>query len=208
MNGRMKKGITAGLLVAGAFAGAGCCGSYNDLVDPCYPQRYNCMSRAEVDAPLAAQARNGLILDQTLFVHHFAAGSENLLPGGQALLARVARRRPFPEPEVFIQAAQAPYDFEYTTGKEDEALGRQQELNEKRREATLAFLRRVRPDVPFTVTIHKPSSIGMSAREATTAVQQLRGSATGAFQTNIGGSTGTGGGTGGGGGGGGGGGQQ
>ena len=34
---------------------------------PCYPMRYNCMSRNEVNAAMAPQVQNGHVLDQTIW---------------------------------------------------------------------------------------------------------------------------------------------
>jgi len=171
--------LGVGCLVAGlALLPAGCYGLYHDLVDPCYPERYNCKAREEVTAPRVIQARNGLILEQTLYNTYFAEGSDKLLPNGQALLARLARRRPAPEPEVFIQTA---HDLTYTPDKPEQYATARRELNDRRKKAVEEFLRMERPDVPFVVYVHDPGRIGIDSREAATATQQMYYSAVGVF---------------------------
>jgi hypothetical protein len=114
MKGRGRKLTIVGSLAAGLVASAGCVGmGCKDLIDPCWPQRYNAQAREEVLGPFATQASNGLVLEQTVWNHHFKEGSDQLLPGGQALLSRLARRRPSPVAQVFVQTA---YDLTYVQG--------------------------------------------------------------------------------------------
>ena len=48
--------------------------SYHDLVDPCYPQRYDAVARHEVNDGYRAAGDNGHVLDQTMWNYHFEAG--------------------------------------------------------------------------------------------------------------------------------------
>ena len=104
MKGLIRKGA-AGLGCAAALAGTGGCYTYRDLVDPCYPARYEYMARREVNTALAPQVINGHVLDQTIWNHMFEPNTDKLTPGGVAHLAYLARRRPAPDPTVYVQTA-------------------------------------------------------------------------------------------------------
>src|SRR6516165_2893929 len=90
----------------------GCCvvGSlgfdYRNCVDPCYPMRYNYMARKEVDAAFAPQVQNGHVLDQTVWNYFFEPGTDRLTPLGLDRPAYIARRRPCPDPNLYLQTAQ------------------------------------------------------------------------------------------------------
>ena len=49
------------------------CAAYRDIVDPCWPERYNYMARQEVKEGFAPQVQNGHVLDQTVWNYHFEA---------------------------------------------------------------------------------------------------------------------------------------
>ena len=74
---------------------------YRDLVDPCYPERYNYQARQEVVASYTPQVQNGHVLDQTVWNYDFEAGTDRLTGGGLEHLAYLARRRPQPDPVVY-----------------------------------------------------------------------------------------------------------
>src|SRR6516225_8236195 len=104
----MKGFITKTLKTAcglGLLGMTGCFGYY-DLVDPCYPERYNSMARHEVNQAFAPQMQNGHILDQTIWNFKFEEGTDKLTPGGMDHLAYLARRRPCPDPTIYLQTAQ------------------------------------------------------------------------------------------------------
>jgi len=61
---------TAVLSCAAAAGGLGCYG-YRDIVDPCWPERYNHAAQMEVKGALAPQVLNGHVLDQTVWNYHF-----------------------------------------------------------------------------------------------------------------------------------------
>jgi hypothetical protein len=157
----------------------GCYGTFHEIVDPCYPERYNCKAREEVNDLRNAQVQNGLILEQTLFVHHFNPASETLNAGGVALLQRLANRRPAPENVFFIQTAQNNYDLDYK--KPEEYASKRNELNDKRKVEVEKFLKMERPDVNFTVVVSNPARVGLSGAEGRAAVNNVRNTARGYF---------------------------
>ena len=94
MNGFIGKRLWAKamLLLSGARTGAAaarCC-DYRNLVDPCYPDRYEYMSRKETQAALGAQVQKGHMLDQTVWMYHFEYGTDQLNRMGLDHLAMLA----------------------------------------------------------------------------------------------------------------------
>jgi len=183
MNGIRVKALLASCLAACASV-AGCehYASYNDLVDPCWPQRYCCMAREEVNAPFGTQAANGLVLDQTVWNYHFVDGSDKLTPMGLGHLDRLARRRPGPVPEIYLQTAQ---DVRYDVAKPDALMSSRNELDNKRMKAISDYLSAVRADMPFKVAVHNPSPVGMSAVEASIATSAHIGAAVGTINGGV-----------------------
>ncbi|HJT79216.1 MAG TPA: hypothetical protein VJ739_18615, partial [Gemmataceae bacterium] len=105
----MKGLITRALAAAcGAalLAATGGCYTCSDLIDPCWPERYESQARHEVDAATGAQVHNGHILDQTVWNWMFEPGTDKLTPAGYDHLAYLARRRPNPDPQLYLQTAQ------------------------------------------------------------------------------------------------------
>jgi hypothetical protein len=174
MNGIRSKALLLGCLAA--LAGCHDYASYNDVVDPCYPQRYMCMAREEVNKPFGTQASNGLALDQTVWNYHFVEGTDKLNAMGIGHLDRLARRRPGPIPEIFVQTAQ---DVRYDPAKPEASLQARTELDQKRQKAVSDYLSAVRSDVPFKLAMHNPSPVGMAAAEADFATQGQLGAAVG-----------------------------
>src|SRR4051794_20398286 len=112
MNGLIMRAVAAACLGTG-LAALGGCKLYDAFVDPCYPQRYDAQSRASVESAFATQAANGHVLDQTVWNWHFEAGTDKLTLGGQQYLAHLARKRPQPDPRLWIQTApvaEVPFD--------------------------------------------------------------------------------------------------
>ena len=157
----------------------GCYGTFHEVVDPCYPERYNCKAREEVNDFRTAQVQQGLIYEQTLFVHHFNPASETLHPGGVALLQRLANRRPAPEAVIYLQTAQNNYDLDYK--KPEEYASKRNELDDKRKLEVEKFLKMERPDVIFTVVVSNPAKVGISGAEGRAAVNNVRSTAKGYF---------------------------
>ena len=106
----MRRNVLTKTAWAGALLGmlsvTGCYGTFHEVVDPCYPERYNCKAREEVNDLRNVQVQNGLMYEQTMFVQHFNPASETLHPGGVAHLQRLANRRPAPESVIYLQTAQ------------------------------------------------------------------------------------------------------
>jgi len=167
----------------GLAALAGCaqeCGykDYHDFVNPCWPQEYAYIARAEVQAPFASQAMNGLILEQTVWNDHFRPGTNLLGPAGRSHVDRLARRRPQPVPEVFLQVS---HDLAYDPEKPAEFGKARQDLDAQRTKAVMDYLAAIRPDVPWRVTVIDPSPVGVNAREALRAIESMQNAATGAL---------------------------
>ncbi len=169
----------AGCAVLALISVTGCHGTYSEIVDPCYPERYNCKSREAVREIREVQIQNGLAAEQTMYVHYFKPGSEELNDGGVAFLSRIANRRPAPESTIYIQTAQNTYDLDYR--KPEEYNSKRKELDEKRKVSVDKFLKLERPDVAFTLVTNNPGRVGINGREAAQSVRDIRRSARGYF---------------------------
>src|SRR5688572_2801972 len=164
MNGIIGKWALAGCL--GCVAATGCV-RYRDLVDPCWPERYNYASRQEVHSAFAPQVRNGHALDQTVWNYHFdtdessGLGTDRLNAAGLRHLVYLSRRRPEPDAMVFVQTA---YDIPYDPDRPDDYVQRRRELDQRRAEAVRKYLTAQtagRP-VPFDVVVHDPGEVGLA----------------------------------------------
>jgi hypothetical protein len=185
MSAGTRKRWLAGLLSASLVSLTGCYGTYNELVDPCYPERWNCEARQAVQSRIAMQSKNGLDIEQTLFNYHFEANSDKISPNGQNLLTRLATRRPQPFREVFVQNS---FDALANVKEFDPAQAAAnaqaiRDLNERRRAAVLAFLNSRSPQAgEWQVAISFPSRVGMYSLEAFTAVDLMHGTPAGDFR--------------------------
>jgi hypothetical protein len=193
------KSVLGSLGLAGGLAGLGCC-HYYDLVDPCYPQRYEYMARHEVHDALTPQVRNGHVLDQTVWNYHFDEGTARLTTSGQEHLKYIARRRPSADPLVFVQTAQ---DVVYNQDRPEDYTAKRLDLDQRRIEAVRKFLVAQQTGgyaVPFEVMVHQPPDVGIAGAAADASIKQMystpKAILPGSPQTSI-----TGGGGGGGGGG-------
>ena len=186
MKGLIRKAATALCCVAAA-GGAGCVTTYHDLVDPCYPARYNAEARHEVFASYAPQIANGHVLDQTIWNYDFEPGTDRLTGGGLIHLAAMARRRPQPDPVVYLQTAG---DVVYDSAKPDEYLDKRQDLDGRRVVAIEKFLNAQtagrRGD--FQVLVHDPAEVGAVDAWAALEYGQMLGRARGGLP--VGGATG------------------
>jgi len=186
MKGIIRK-ASAALLCAAGVGGLGCVDSYRDLVDPCYPQRYEAQARQEVAASYAPQIANGHVLDQTVWDYDFEAGTDRLTGGGLEHLAYIARRRPQPDPIVYLQTAQ---DVAYDPAKPDEMASRRQDLDAKRVVAVQQFLtaQTAGRRGEFEVLVHDPSEVGVPGAWGGTEYGRMISRAVGGLPTG-GGST-------------------
>jgi hypothetical protein len=162
MKGIITRAVAAACLGGGLSLTWGC-GFYRDLVDPCYPARYNAMATSSVDETFGAQSSNGHVLDQTIWNYHFERGSAKLNTMGETHLAYLARRRPAPDCKIFLQTAQ---DIAYDPANPVEFTKIRTKLDNDRIQSVLNYLQAQtagRP-VPFDVTVHDPAEPGIPAQ--------------------------------------------
>jgi hypothetical protein len=94
---------TRSICLLGGLLGIVGCAHYRDVVDPCWPERYNAMARQEVRESLTPQVQNGHVLDQMVLDSHFYVGTSKLTPQGMEKLNYLVRRRPCPDTNIFLQ---------------------------------------------------------------------------------------------------------
>jgi len=187
----MKGFIAKSLCGAGLLTGALGCNwwgieGYSDLVDPCYPQRYEYAARQEVIGAVGPQMSNGHVLDQTVWNTHFEAGSDKLTPGGQAKLGQLARRRPAPDPIVYIETAQ---DVGYDPANPDKTTQARKELDQKRADSVQKYLQAYAGSrgMSFQVLVHDPNEVSISAIPAAQSIQRSNAGAVGLLPSGGGG---------------------
>jgi hypothetical protein len=172
------KGVTwrAGALLTALLAGGSQgCFLYQELVDPCYPERYEYASRKEVDAAFCPQVANGHVLDQTIWNYHWEVtkdglGTDRLRPAGLDRLAYIARRRPAPDGIVYLQTA---HDAAFYDPAEPMKFAEARaDLDARRRIAILNFLNAQTAGRPcdFQVLVHDPAEVGLPAAVVARAV--------------------------------------
>jgi hypothetical protein len=156
MKGFIRQAILGSSLGA-ALAGVGGCLDYHELVDPCWPERYNYQARHAVRDTFNAQAANGHALDQTMWNQHFETGSDKLIKAGEEHLKYLARRHPAPDPHVFVQTSW-------------DSKGDRTALDQKRVQAVQNYLASVMVNHPgsvsFDVSVVDFAEPGMPARPA------------------------------------------
>jgi hypothetical protein len=175
MKGLIHSTLTGLCLGTGLVSLAGCC-NYRQWVDPCWPERYAFMSRHSVRDTTNAQAANGHLLDQTIWNWHFevdpktGAPSDKLTGAGMEHLKYLTRRRPGPDPKLYLQTAQ---DIPINDKTEPEKLAQARaDLDQRRIQAIQKFLSiqmagRTQP-VAFEVAIHDPTPVGIYAQPIVT----------------------------------------
>jgi hypothetical protein len=161
MKGFITRGLTTACL-AGVLALAGGCELYHNLVDPCYPQRYEYMSRQEANAAMAPQVSNGRVLDQTVWNYHFDSGTDRLNAAGMEHLSYLARRRPLPDALVYLQTAQ---DIAFDVNAPDKFAMLRTDLDNHRLQAVQKYLNAITAgrQLSFEVVVHDPSNVGLPA---------------------------------------------
>lgn len=159
---RVMKGIVtkiiAGAALAGPLVSTGCY-HYQKCVDPCWPERYNAMARNEVNAAFAPQVQNGHVLDQTMYNNAFETGSDKLTAGGRDQLDILMRRRPMPDPRIFLATAR---DLAYDVENPDKFVEKRVELDNARSAAIQKYLSAQTAGRPcsFEVVVHDPMPVG------------------------------------------------
>lgn len=164
MKGFILTGLAAGLFASTAAAELP---YYRDFVDPCYPARYEWTSHELVNAWMAPQVENGHVLDQTVWNAYFVPGTDRLTVGGMERLAYLARRRPCPDPVVYLQTAQdvpVAFDPEHPSRWVDARV----RLDGGRIEVVHRYLQAYTAGrgEAFTVLLHDPQPVGMNGVEA------------------------------------------
>jgi hypothetical protein len=168
---RMTRTAAAGCLLA-VLGAVGCANRLEHWYDPCWPERYSTVARAEVLDPFAAQAVNGAVLDATMWNYHFEPGAKKLTPAGMEKLDYLVRRRPGPEMHLFVQTAR---DVPYLPDATDKFAADRAKLDADRIEevkkyfASQVAAKGARPDV----IVIDPSDPSIPARYPGNAVGKL-----------------------------------
>lgn len=176
MNGFISRTLAAAGMAA-SLAGAGCCGYY-DMVDPCYPQRYNFTARTEVCGTLTPQVKNGHVLDQTIWNWMFEVESgkptDRLNAAGQEKLTQLIRRRPAPDPIIYLATGQVGADqLVYDPTKPEALAESRRDLDSRRIAAVYKYLNAQTADhgLAFQVIVHDPAEPDLPATAIAGAVR-------------------------------------
>lgn len=148
---------------------------------PPWPAEAATVDRQLLLDPLNQQARNGDVLNSTMFNHHFKDITEEegpnatlkrkatptptseLLLSGKNLMHRLARSKPSgTEWRLFVEVARD-VDVKPKQAKTQTTFV---DLNRKRVEEVTEYAQSLRPDLIVRVDLIDPSPVGMSAREA------------------------------------------
>ena len=173
--------LPAAAVAAGALGAGGCMGGnsmlgerYKNAVDPCWPERYNAVARAEALAPFQAQALNGDVLDHTLWNYHFEAEGDKLTAAGLEKLDYLVRRRPAPEARLFLQTAR---DVNYDANAPQKGADKVRDLDQRRGASVQKYLAAATASRPmaFEVQVIDPSDPGFGAQYPANAIRQLPG---------------------------------
>jgi hypothetical protein len=161
MKGFMTTCLTA-LCATSGLAVVGGCDRYRNLVDPCYPDRYEYASRNEVIAAFTPQVHNGHFLDQTVWNYHFEPGTDRLTPGGMDHLMYLARRRPYPDCTLYLATA---HDIVYDPAGPGRYAEQRASLDQKRIQAIQNYLNAETAGrhVNFEVVVHDPPEPSLAA---------------------------------------------
>lgn len=160
-------------LSGGLLAVAGCFPNYHNVVDPCWPERYNAMARSETNGAFGTQVQNGHVLDQTMWNWYFEPGTAKLTPGGFDHLVYLARRRPSPDTTVYVQTAQ---DVSYNAAAPDQYVKARATLDADRVASVQKFLAAEAAGTPLTwnVLVHNPAPVGIFGVQVNNAVRYIQ----------------------------------
>ncbi|MBV9125011.1 MAG: hypothetical protein JO112_16780, partial [Planctomycetes bacterium] len=140
----------------------------------CWPERYNAMAHQELDEAFCPQVNNGHVLDQTVWNTDFEPGTDRLSVGGREHLNYLSRRRPAPDPTIYLQTAQ-----DVPGGYDPEHLERYVEyrnhLDGQRIQAVQKYLMAYNAgrNVNFNVVVHDPPEVGLSGVPANISIQKM-----------------------------------
>ena len=130
---------------------------------------FQVMNRTAVADPFAQQARNGLILDQTLWNHHYVEikdggkGGDDLRTSAVYLLDRLARRNNGELLELHVQTAR---DLAYNRANYEKYGKFRSDLDKKRVTAIVEYMAANHPNVTFVVRVIDPAPVGMAGPKA------------------------------------------
>lgn len=184
MKGFMTKLLAAAGMLSALALSSGC-DCYRNIVDPCYPERYEHASRHELNATMAPQVSNGHVLDQTVWNNQFEPGTERLTAGGLEHLAYLARRRPYPDTTIYLQTAQ---DLPYNAASPEKLAEARAALDAKRIQAIQNFLtaQTAGRHESFEVVIHDPADVSIAAAPVAVSIQKLYAGSQGVLPTTAG----------------------
>lgn len=188
MNGFIRT-AQAACLVAGVAGLVGCAG-YRDVVDPCYPERYEFISHNIVCGVRKTQVNNGHILDQTVWNWHFEGGKGNLNAAGMDHLTYLVRRRPSPDSVIYLATA---HDVRYDPAHPEKLAELRADLDGRRIDAIKKFLNAHAPgaDMNFQVLVHDPAEPGLPAEQSRVSINAWNAAAQGTSSTGGGSSGGS-----------------
>lgn len=160
------------------------------LIDRCWPERYTSLAVREVNHAFAPQVMNGHVLDQTVWNSHFEPGTATLTPGGLAQLQTIARRRPCPDPNVYLATS---FDLAYDPNCPDRYCGARQELDTARAAAVQKYLVALNcgRGQEFKVLVHDPADPSIHTIGIANAITQQQARFRGGLLTQAGAATST-----------------
>jgi hypothetical protein len=145
------------------------CAAYRDIVDPCWPERYNSLARQSVNEATNAQANNGHALDQTVWNYHFEAKKngepgDELNPAGIEHLKYISRRRPAPDMHIYLATAQ---DIPGLAKMPPEkAIAERISLNDRRIATIKRYLAiQTGAAIAYNVEVHDPAEVYLDAQQ-------------------------------------------
>ncbi len=176
MKGFVRKAL-AGAALAGGLSAVGCEHAQR-IVDPCWPERYDYVARREVISAFAPQVQNGHILDQTIYNYQFEPGTDRLTQAGQDQLDVLLRRRPVPDPRIFLATAR---DLGYDPGNPDALASARSDLDNRRAAAVQRYIwaQMAGRPMPFEIVVHDPMPVGEHADPANRSIRLNHNSTTG-----------------------------
>lgn len=169
MNGFISRALALAGLMGGLAAMAGCY-HYDQVVDPCYPERYNAIARQEVCQAFTPQVHNGNVLDQTIWNWHFKPGTDELSNAGREHLLYLIRRRPCPDPTIYLAASQDPADLVYDPADPEKFVKDRCDLDAKRQQAIQKYVaaQTAGRHLDFQVVVHDPFETQLNSRAVAT----------------------------------------
>ena len=146
--------------------------SHTELFDRCWPQRYSNLSQRGVNRAFAPQVLNGHVLDQTVWNHHFEAGTDKLTLGGIAHLQYISRRRPDPDRTVYLATSN---DLSYDPACPERYCGAKQELDALRAAAVQKFMAGSNCGrcADYQILVHDPSDVSVHTIGVDNSVRQM-----------------------------------